>query len=150
MDSSKVSSPPVATQDVDETVLDETLADPSDTPAILSKKAQKRILKAQKREEFKLERRAKEKAAKAAKKAARREEAKNASAKAVDADGNEDGDGEPSAKKRKLVDGAALPVQNGEGGDNASRSIRREPFGAKIVIDLGFDEKMTDRVGVHI
>jgi tRNA (guanine9-N1)-methyltransferase len=128
-------------------------ADPSEPPPALSKNAQKRLLKAQKREEFKHERRAREKAAKAAKKAAKREQA----TKAVDANTTREGesaDEERVTKKRKLVDGEALAVR-GDGEEGSSpdtktnfKHIRKEPFGAKIVIDLGFDEKMTDRVSL--
>ncbi|KIM25865.1 hypothetical protein M408DRAFT_201150 [Serendipita vermifera MAFF 305830] len=150
MNSSQVSSPPIATQD-----LDATETEPAQEPIQpLSKNAKKRILKAQKREEFKLERRAKEKAAKAAKKAAKREQAEANKAKEEQVEEGEEN--EPSTKKRKLVDGAALPVQTlSEESDNkvevkTPSQVRKEPFGAKIVIDLGFDDKMTDREIISI
>jgi tRNA (guanine9-N1)-methyltransferase len=149
MDSLQPSSPVGV---IESPLPNEPTADPSEPPPALSKNAQKRLLKAQKREEFKHERRAREKTAKA-KKAAKREQA----AKAVDSNttrGGESADEEWVTKKRKLVDGEALAVR-GDGEESSSpdtktnfKHIRKEPFGAKIVIDLGFDEKMTDRVSL--
>jgi tRNA (guanine9-N1)-methyltransferase len=80
----------------------------------LSKNAQKRLLKAAKRTDLKLERRAKEKEARKAKKRARALES------------HEDNDGpEPAAKK-------AQPA--------------RTPFDATVIIDLGFDDLMSQKV----
>lgn len=95
---------------------------------VLSKNAQKRLLKQQRRDELKKERRAREKAAKKEKRKRMHEEDE---AKAVEGGGEEV---KPVNKKRKL-----------EGGDGAAKEEKR-PFGAKVVIDLGFDDKMTDRV----
>jgi tRNA (guanine9-N1)-methyltransferase len=152
MNSSQRSSPVGATKNQ---LPNEAATNPSEPPVALSKNAQKRLVKAQKREEFKHERRAREKAAKAAKKAAKREQA----AKAADSNMNQEGGGtdeERVTKKRKLVDGEALAVR-GEVGESSSpetktnfKHISKEPFGAKIVIDLGFDEKMTDRVSLPL
>lgn len=83
-----------------------------ETPVPLSKNAQKRLLKAEKRQAQKLERRAKEKA--------KRKENKRARAVEAAAEGHE-----PPVKKPRL-----LP----------------KPFGACIVIDLGFDDLMSDKV----
>lgn len=143
MDSSPASSTAEATHDVME---DAKPTDPSGPTPTLSKSAQKKLLKAQKREGYKLERRAKEKAAKAAKKAAKREQAAKA-ASMKDEVPTEGDDGEPTAKKRKLADGAPLPVHS-EGSDKAAaKQQHKEPFGAKVVVDLGFDDKMTEGVG---
>lgn len=83
-----------------------------ETPATLSKNAQKRLLKDEKRQAQKLERRAKEKA--------RRKENKRARAIEAAAEGHE-----PPVKRPRL-----LP----------------KPFDARIVIDLGFDDLMSDKV----
>ena len=91
----------------------------------LSKKAQKRLLKAQKKEEFKQERRAREKALKKAKKAERREKR---------ARGELDGDEEEKARQVKR--------------QKVSHDGPKEKFRARLVIDLGFDDKMTDRVSL--
>jgi len=143
---------------------DGALATCSEDGPILSKKAQKRLVKAQRREEQKKERRAREKEAKAAKKAAKRERERERSTAATGADADtgrrgEDGERERTRKRRKLVDGEGLSVcareegaeLEGEEGSEpdtkpSTRQIRKEQFGAKVVIDLGFDEKMTDRV----
>ncbi|PVG03531.1 hypothetical protein CPB86DRAFT_779247 [Serendipita vermifera] len=136
---------------------------PTDPAPPLSKKAQKRILKAKKREEFKLERRAKEKEAKKAKKAAIRaaKEAEQAARRDARVDGGEgvaddkegenedgDGDGERARKRRKGEGGVVLPVDATQKKARARPQkppVLKDPFGAKIVIDLGFDEKMTER-----
>jgi hypothetical protein len=148
-----------AKQDIDPTTL------------TLSKKAQKRMIKAKKREEMKVERRAKEKEAKKAKKAAIRaakeaDEAARRATTSVDrlettADGvdggneGEEGDkGEERARKRRKGEGGeVLPVDpSPEATQKKARArpqktpIPKDPFGAKVVIDLGFDEKMTERV----
>jgi tRNA (guanine9-N1)-methyltransferase len=101
----------------------------------ISKNAQKRLMKAQKREQQKVERRAREKVAKAAKKEAKRKR------------GEEDED--RSSKKRKFDDGALE-----EGDEMKDHTVQKQqpreriPFGSKIVIDLGFDDKMTERVRI--
>jgi hypothetical protein len=104
----------------------------------ISKNAQKRLIKAQKREQQKVERRAREKAAKAAKKEAKRKR---------ELEGEKDED--RSSKKRKLDDGVL-----DEGDEVEEHSVQKQqpkekiPFGSKIVIDLGFDDKMTERVRI--
>jgi hypothetical protein len=163
MDSAQPSGRASATVTPNQALQDisEPIANPPEPPPTLSKNAHKRLLKEKKREEFKHERRAREKAAKAAK----REQAASATSTAgltVRGDvnvkheekvGDWEGGGGPATKKRKLVDGEALAVR-GDGGasdpgaDNATRPIRKERFGARVVIDLGFDDKMTDRVSL--
>ena len=91
----------------------------------LSKNAQKRLLKAQRREECKAERRAHEKALKKAKKAERREKRARG-----ELDDDED-------EKARQVKRQKLPHDG-----------PKEKFGARLVIDLGFDDKMTDRVSL--
>ncbi|KAI5119595.1 hypothetical protein M0805_005765 [Coniferiporia weirii] len=83
----------------------------------LSKKAQKRIAKAASFAEKKMERRAREKAMRKEKKREKRERAEA---------GEEDEDDEPQKKKAKHPG----PVH---------------PFDAKIVVDLGFDEMMSEK-----
>jgi type IV secretory pathway VirB10-like protein len=95
----------------------------SQAPLALSKQAQKRLIKAQKKKEFKTERRARDKALKKAKKAERREKR---------ARGELDGDEEEHARQVKR--------------QKVSQDGAKEKFGAGLVIDLGFDDKMTDRV----
>jgi hypothetical protein len=184
-------------------------AEDENTKPTLGKRAQKRLLKAQRREEQKLERRAREKAAKAAKKAERaaeraqgaqeerkeRQEEKDRgyrkaelgakrdreTLEALEAqerggeDVIDDTSGERMAKRKKLGDDndgihdvhdfADVGDTRGiDGEDNdahdpqSTREVhglstrRRDPplnkdtFGAKVVIDLGFDDKMTERV----
>lgn len=91
-------------------------------PQGLSKKAQKRAAKAARLHELKLERRAREK----------------------------------EAKKRKRRERANV-IANGEGSENTSRKRRKTNaggetriFNARVVIDLGFDELMSDKVGVSL
>ena len=86
----------------------------------LSKRAQKRAAKAAFLAEKKLERRAREKAARKEKKRQKREAGEGWYE-----------DEEPSQKKLKR----AGPAQ---------------PFDARVVIDLGFDDMMTDKVHAHI
>ncbi|KAN0131352.1 tRNA (Guanine-1)-methyltransferase domain containing protein [Lactarius tabidus] len=84
---------------------------------VLSKKAQKRALKMSKLEERKIERRAKEKAAKKEKKRKRAE--KIAAGEQVSED--------ERSQKRAKVHGT------------------KQPFAARVVLDLGFDDKMSDK-----
>lgn len=120
-----------------------TTNDVSSQAPVLSKNAQKKIIKAQKREAQKLERRAREKAVKAAKKEAKRK-------REAEADGGDDNDEESrSNKRRKIEDGSAGIDEENEAGDLKEQRQPpkpRTPFGSKIVIDLGFDDKMTERV----
>ncbi|CAE6435930.1 hypothetical protein ACGC1H_000841 [Rhizoctonia solani] len=85
----------------------------------LSKSAQKRQAKAERFAQLKLERRAREKEQKAAKRKEREERI---------AAGEDPGPSD--AKKRKVSREGGGPVR---------------PFNARIVIDLGFDEKMTEK-----
>jgi tRNA (guanine9-N1)-methyltransferase len=85
---------------------------------VLSKKAQKRALKMARLEERKLERRAKEKAAKKEKKRRRAERI---------ATGEQLSEDERTEKRAKL-------------------SRAKEPFAARVVLDLAFDDKMSDKV----
>lgn len=98
----------------------------SQEPQALSKNAQKRLLKAQKKEEFKAERRTREKALKKAKKAERREKR---------ARGELDDEEEETARQGKR--------------QKISHDGPHEKFGARLVIDLGFDDSMTDRVSPY-
>ena len=84
---------------------------------VLSKKAQKRALKMSKLEERKIERRAKEKAAK-------------------------------KEKKRKRAERiAAGEVSEDESSQKRAKVHRtKQPFAARVVLDLGFDDKMNDKV----
>jgi tRNA (guanine9-N1)-methyltransferase len=88
-------------------------------PNVLSKKAQKRALKMGRLEERKIERRVREKAAKKEKKRQRAERI---------AAGEQVSEDERSQKRAK------------------TNCIRR-PFAARVVLDLGFDDKMSDKVG---
>ncbi|KAG8815403.1 tRNA (guanine(9)-N(1))-methyltransferase [Serendipita sp. 411] len=145
---------------------DVTLLEPSagatGEPVILSKTAQKRMLKAQRREALKGERRAKGKAAKKAKKAEkRRKEAEEAASQIQEREeGKEDnvvaeGDvNDPHGVKREREgDGGSeektrrVKRRKGEDGSviNDQNKQKKESFGAKVVIDLGFDDKMTER-----
>ena len=85
----------------------------------LSKKAQKRLAKAALFQEKKLEKRRREKAAKKEKKRERRERA--------EAGELDEEDQEHMRKRQKLND-------------------PKDPFSARIVVDLGFDDKMNDKV----
>jgi tRNA (guanine9-N1)-methyltransferase len=87
----------------------------------LSKNAQKRLLKEQRRAQHKLEKKAREKAAKAEKRKKRAEELSQ-----------EDPESR-AAKKQKSEDGSSKPVVE---------RPREAPFGAIVVVDLGFDDKM--------
>ena len=103
---------------------------PAETPeasgstAPLSKSAQKRLARSERFAQVKLERRAREKEEKAAKRKEREE--REAAGEDV---------GPPEAKKRRVTREGEGPVK---------------PFGARIVIDLGFDEKMTEKVSLRI
>ena len=98
----------------------------SQQPQALSKNAQKRLLKAQRKEEFKAERRTREKALKKAKKAERREKR---------ARGELDDEEEETTRQGKR--------------QKTSHDGPQEKFGARLVIDLGFDDSMTDRVSLY-
>jgi len=89
----------------------------SETVLVLSKKAQKRALKMARREERKMEHRAKEKAAK-------------------------------KEKKRKRAERLAAGEQlsEDERQKRAKTNRAKEPFAARVVLDLGFDDKMSDKV----
>ena len=84
---------------------------------VLSKNAQKRALKMARLEERKMERRAKEKAAK-------------------------------KEKKRKRTERLAAGEQLSEDEMQKRAKVNRakEPFAARVVLDLGFDDKMSDKV----
>ena len=84
---------------------------------VLSKKAQKRALKTARREERKMEHRAKEKAAK-------------------------------KEKKRKRAErlAAGEELSEDERQKRAKTNRAKEPFAARVVLDLGFDDKMSDKV----
>jgi tRNA (guanine9-N1)-methyltransferase len=88
-------------------------------PKVLSKKAQKRALKMARLEERKVERRVKEKMAKKEKKRQRAERI---------AAGEQVSEDERSQKRAKM-------------------NHFRKPFAARVVLDLGFDDKMSDKVG---
>lgn len=93
-------------------------------PQPLSKKAQKKLRKAEFLAERKLERRAREKEKRKEKK---RERAERIAA-GEDIDPEDDG-GSRAKKRAKLSHGAA-----------------RKAFGARVVVDLGFDDKMSEKV----
>ena len=95
-----------------------TLSGNTSGAVVLSKNAQKRALKMAKVEERKLERRAKEKAAKKEKKRKRAERI---------AAGEQPSEDEMAQKRAKM-------------------SQVKEPFSARVVLDLGFDDKMSDKV----
>jgi tRNA (guanine9-N1)-methyltransferase len=90
----------------------------SETVVVLSKKAQKRALKMARQQERKMEHRAKEKAAK-------------------------------KEKKRKRAERLAAGEQLSEDERQQKRAKvnhAKEPFAARVVLDLGFDDKMSDKV----
>lgn len=91
----------------------------------LSKKGQKKLARAARYQEAKLERRAKEKERKKEKKRLAREE---------------------TARKRE----AGEPVSEDEQPRKRAKTAVAEPFGARLVVDLGFDDKMTDKVRLQI
>lgn len=95
------------------------------TAAPLSKKGQKKLARAARYQEAKLERRAKEKERKKEKKRLAREE---------------------TARKRE----AGEPVSEDERPRKRAKTTVAEPFGARVVVDLGFDDKMTDKVRLKI
>jgi len=84
---------------------------------MLSKNAQKRALKMARQQERKMEHRAKEKAAKKEKKRKRAE---------------------------RLAAGEQLSEDERQKRAKANRA--KEPFAARVVLDLGFDDKMSDKV----
>ncbi|QRV87570.1 tRNA (guanine-N(1))-methyltransferase [Ceratobasidium sp. AG-Ba] len=116
MSTDPVSTDPVSTDPA--STSDTAPAQTSSTPA-LSKSAQKRLAKSERFAQLKLERRAREKEEKALKRKEREE--RLAAGEDV---------GPSDSKKRRVSRGGEGPVQ---------------PFNARIVIDLGFDEKMTDK-----
>lgn len=130
-----------------------------DSPPRLSKKAQKRLLKAQRYQEHKLERRAKERAAKKAKRAATRavleeQQAKRSETSTGEGVGGEDDEmvGEETRKRSREGDEEVGRESKrrrqdavSDGTSATNKQARKQPFGAKIVVDLGFDDKMTDR-----
>jgi len=105
-----------------------TLSDPSANTSVdaqpLSKNARKKAARAARLAEVKLERRARERERRKDKKRAEREERERKRAIGKDVS-----DSELPAKKR-------------------ARKERKEPFGARIVIDLGFDDMMTEKVRI--
>ncbi|KAG8877832.1 tRNA (guanine(9)-N(1))-methyltransferase [Tulasnella sp. 331] len=103
--------PPEATDIANDANNDETSPAP-----VISKNAQKRLLKEARRAEQRIERKAKDKLIKKEKQRIKAE--KRAAGEAL-------GEGEERARKRPL--------------------IQKQPFNARIVIDLGFDEKMFER-----
>jgi len=94
-----------------------TLIETTSEVVVPSKKAQKRALKTARLEERKLERRAKEKVAKKEKKRRRAERI---------AAGEQLSEDERTEKRAKL-------------------NRAKEPFAARVVLDLGFDDKMNDK-----
>jgi len=95
-----------------------TLSESTSEGVVLSKKAQKRALKMARLAERKVERRAKEKAAK-------------------------------KEKKRKRAERIAAGEQLSEDEMTQKRAKMNQPkipFAARVVLDLGFDDQMTDRV----
>lgn len=101
----------------------ETSSENTSETVALSKKAQKRALKMARMEERKLERRAKEKAAKKEKKRKRAERI---------ASGEQLSEDEMTQKRAKM-------------------NQTKEPFAARVVFDLGFDDKMSDKVrGLYV
>ncbi|CAE6455859.1 unnamed protein product [Rhizoctonia solani] len=116
--SSTEQPPTTAAEQTNGDIASEPPAGSEPTPA-LSKSAQKRLAKAERFAQLKLERRAREKEQKAAKRKEREEQI---------AAGLEPGPSD--AKKRRVSREGQGPVC---------------PFNARIVIDLGFDEKMTEK-----
>ncbi|KAL5530081.1 TRM10 [Sanghuangporus sanghuang] len=97
----------------------------------LSKKAQKRAAKAAILQEKKLEKRQRERAAKKEKKRERKERLVRGVLDSEEGEGDERGEGgEPVRKK-------ARKSYTNEGG--------RNPFKARVIVDLGFDSYMTDK-----
>ena len=104
----------------------ETEQSPSNSPAPLSKKAQKRAARHARFAEQKLERRVKEKQAK--------KEKKRIKAQKRNTGELEDCEAEAEEEKRRMMKRA----KTGDG---------QKPFGATVCVDLGFDDMMTDKVG---
>ncbi|KAF8742918.1 tRNA (Guanine-1)-methyltransferase, partial [Rhizoctonia solani] len=111
---------PTAPTTAGEQKIEHTLSEPlPESASTLSKSAQKKLAKAERFAQLKLERRAREKEQKVAKRKEREERL---------AAGEEPGPSD--AKKRKVSREGQGPVR---------------PFNARIVIDLGFDEKMSEK-----
>lgn len=89
--------------------------------APLSKKAQKKLARAARHQEVKLERRAREKERKKERKRLAKEE---------------------TEKKRE----AGEDVSADEQPRKRAKTVHEKPFGARIVVDLGFDDMMSDKV----
>ena len=53
---------------------------------------------------------------------------------------------EKNLEKRKLIDAGLLEREDPKKSKKAMRDGVKERFGSRVVIDLGFDDKMTDRV----
>lgn len=114
-------SRPTTTMENDTAHSSEKSISPGNTSetVVLSKNAQKRALKMARLEERKMERRAKEKSAK-------------------------------KEKKRKRAEKLAAGEQLSEDERQKRAKVNRakEPFAARVVLDLGFDDKMSDKVRV--
>lgn len=95
----------------------------------LSKKAQKKAAKQAYFAERKLERRAREKEAKKEKKRQRRERQERIAAGEVVSDDDEDGGTQPERKKARKEG----PIR---------------PFNARVAVDLGFDDMMSDKASM--
>lgn len=119
MDSVELVDPPKSSGSI------ELESSSSNLPSQLSKKAQKKAAKAARYAAQKLERRAKEKEAKKEKKRIRAE--KRAAGQL------EEDEAQAEEEKRRAM-------------KRAKTGAGQKPFGAKVCIDLGFDEMMTDKV----
>lgn len=107
----------------------------------LSKNAQKRLLKRAKHDETKKDRRREAKERKRAKKAEEKEQQQQA---VVDAGGAASGS-DSSLKKSVGIEAGS---REGFRDKNGEKEREQKPYGAGLVIDLGFDEVMSERVRV--